>query len=74
MTFLQLTDDNTRDLAIELFYAGEAPDLDAAAALASDMQAVLADRAYDWDFAVTTAAIEAHDWETTVAAQIIPLP
>ena len=73
MTFLQLTDDNTRDLAIELFYAGDAPDLDAAA-LASDMQAVLADRAYDWDFDVTTAAIEAHDWETTVAAQIIPLP
>ena len=74
MTFLQLTDDNTRDLAIELFYAGDAPDLDAAAALASDMQTVLADCAYDWDFDVTTEAIEASDWDAIVAAQIIPLP
>jgi len=50
MTFIELADDNTRDLAMELFYSGDAPDLDAAAALAADMHQVLADCAEAWDF------------------------
>jgi hypothetical protein len=74
MTFLELRDDDSRDLALDLFYAGDAPDLDQAAALAADMQAVLADVAYDWDFDVTTQAIEANDWETIAAAHTLPLP
>lgn len=49
MTFLQLTDDDARDLAIELYFAGDAPDLDSAAALAAAMQAVLAQVAEAWD-------------------------
>lgn len=49
MTFLELPDAEAFDLALELFYSGDAPDLDAAAALAFDMQAVIADCTAEWD-------------------------
>ena len=49
MTFLDLTDDDTRDLALELFFAGDAPDLDSAAALAFDLSADLFAYSQEWD-------------------------
>lgn len=49
MTFLQLTDDDSRDLAIELWYSGDAATLDEAAALAADMQDVVRSCAAEWD-------------------------
>lgn len=57
MIFLELTDDDSRDLALELFYAGDAATLDQAAALATDMQAVLTDCAEAWDFDAECLAI-----------------
>jgi hypothetical protein len=73
MTFLELPDLDTTELALELFYAGDAPDLDAAAALAFDLRVALIDFAYDWDFDVTTQAIAANDWTTIIAAHTLPL-
>lgn len=60
MTFLDLTTDDARDLALELFYAGDAPDLDAAAALAYDMQQVLVECAEAWD-------LDSYEWQLAAA-------
>lgn len=49
MTFLELDDIPTADLALELYFAGDAETLDQAAAMAADMQAVLLDVAQEWD-------------------------
>lgn len=48
MTFLEL-DCDAADLALELFFAGDAATLDDAASLAYDLQATLADEAAEWD-------------------------
>jgi len=56
------------DLALELFYADEADTLDAALAIAVDLEDTLAGVALDWDSAVSTQAAEAGDWDTAFAA------
>ena len=75
MTFLQLQDDDSRDLALELFYAGDAPDLDSAAALAADMQDVVRSCTLEWDWDVGEHAARAFEatgepeaFDTMVAA------
>lgn len=60
MTFLELPDTETFDLALELFYSGDCPTLDEAAALAFDMQAVVADCAAEWD-------LDSLEWQMAVA-------
>lgn len=49
MTFLDLTDLDAADLALELFFAGDAETLDAAAALAADLGADLFNYLQEWD-------------------------
>lgn len=73
MTFLELADDDSRDLALELFYAGDAASLDEAAALAADMQAALGDYCGDWDFDTACQAIDAGDLETIGYATVAQL-
>ena len=63
MTFLQLTDLDAADLALELFYAGDAETLDQAAALASDLSTPFFDFAECWDFDTACLAIAAGDAE-----------
>lgn len=48
MTFLDL-DCDAADLAVELYFAGDAETLDAAAALAADLDAPLFDYGMEWD-------------------------
>jgi hypothetical protein len=61
MTFLELDLDGA-DLALELFFAGDAPDLDAAAALAFDLQRTLGEYAQEYD-------LDSLEWQ--IAAAIV---
>lgn len=56
------------DLALELFYAGDANSLTAALALAEDLNATLAPLVFEWDAAVSVQAADAGDWDTAFAA------
>ena len=49
MTFTELTDLETLELAFAIWSAGDAPDLDAAAALAFDLSADLFAYSQEWD-------------------------
>jgi hypothetical protein len=49
MTSLELTDLDAADLAVELYFAGDAETLDAAAALAADLGADLFNYLQEWD-------------------------
>jgi hypothetical protein len=51
MTFLELTDLDQADLAVELYFAGDAETLDAAAALAADLGDDLYAYLAEWDAA-----------------------
>lgn len=59
MTFLDL-DLDAADLAVELYFAGDAPDLDSAASLAADLQGALADYGIAWDRDIGNLAAEAY--------------
>lgn len=60
MTFIELDSAETFDLALELYFAGDAPDLDSAAQLAADLNTPLFDFAQEWD-------LDSHEWELALA-------
>lgn len=65
MTFLELTDLDAADLALELYFAGDAETLDAAAALAADLGGDLFAYLGEWDEATGLMEMPEGDWLTT---------
>jgi hypothetical protein len=62
MTFLELTDLDAADLALELFFAGDADSLDDAASLAFDLQGALGEYGAEYD-------LDCLEWQ--IAAAIV---
>lgn len=56
------------DLALELVYAGDAPNLTQALAIAEDLDHTLATVALDWNAGVCADALAANDFDTVFAA------
>lgn len=60
MTFTDIDDLETLELAFVLWSVGDAPDLDAAAALASDLSAPLFDYLQEWE-------LDSYEWQMALA-------